>query len=271
MSHPRTVPSLTGQELATLRRAAGLTQTQLAQAAGVGRHAVSYWETKAVVDPRGWAPKRMFEVLGIKVVPPVVPQSETISRGRARARHGMLPSLDRYVAEAMAREEARLIAKKRTTQARLVARTRATQERLTAREKAAQARRRVPCGAVTRKGVPCRMLSVPGRKRCKLHGGMSTGPRTAAGRARIAEARRRRWGKREPLEAGSGSSLRRRSPEYRPTGSRARDEYRGQSVSLDVPLAPGDQRICLPVTGFRSRVVPVMAHGPAWGNTWRAA
>ena len=65
--------------------------------------------------------------------------------------------------------------------------------RLAAKEKAAQARRRVPCGARTRKGQPCRLLSEPGRKRCKFHGGMSTGPRTAEGRARIAEAQRRRW------------------------------------------------------------------------------
>jgi hypothetical protein len=32
-----------------------------------------------------------------------------------------------------------------------------------------------------------------GKARCRFHGGMSTGPKTAAGRARIAEAQRRRW------------------------------------------------------------------------------
>jgi DNA-binding XRE family transcriptional regulator len=189
MSHPRTYSRLTGQELAALRREAGMTQTQLALLAGFGRHAVSYWETKPTVDPRGWAPKRMFEVLGITVVP----QLETSTRAGARARHGVLSDLDRYIAEAMARGKARLAAKERTTQARRAATARATQERLTARERAAQTRRRVPCGARTRKGQPCRMLSVPGRRRCKLHGGMSTGPRTAEGRARIAEAQRRRW------------------------------------------------------------------------------
>jgi hypothetical protein len=31
------------------------------------------------------------------------------------------------------------------------------------------------------------------KRRCRFHGGLSTGPKTAAGRARIAEAQRRRW------------------------------------------------------------------------------
>ncbi len=33
----------------------------------------------------------------------------------------------------------------------------------------------------------------PGKRRCRFHGGLSTGPKTDAGRARIAEAQRRRW------------------------------------------------------------------------------
>ena len=46
------------------------------------------------------------------------------------------------------------------------------------------------CGARTRVGTPCRMRAVPGGKCCGLHGGLSTGPKTAEGRARIAEAQR---------------------------------------------------------------------------------
>lgn len=48
------------------------------------------------------------------------------------------------------------------------------------------------CGARTRKGSPCRAPRVTGKRRCKLHGGLSTGPRTAEGRARIAQAQRLR-------------------------------------------------------------------------------
>ena len=51
------------------------------------------------------------------------------------------------------------------------------------------------CGAMTRKGKPCRARAMPGKKRCKYHGGASTGPKTAEGRKRIAEAQRRRWAK----------------------------------------------------------------------------
>ncbi len=44
---------------------------------------------------------------------------------------------------------------------------------------------RVICGAKRRRdGEPCQGLSVPGRRRCKWHGGASTGPKTDEGRAR---------------------------------------------------------------------------------------
>ena len=65
--------------------------------------------------------------------------------------------------------------------------------RLVARCEAARARHRVPCGAKTRKGTPCRCQSEPGKRRCKFHGGMSTGARTPEGLDRIRDAQRRRW------------------------------------------------------------------------------
>jgi hypothetical protein len=34
----------------------------------------------------------------------------------------------------------------------------------------------------------------PNKARCRFHGGLSTGPKTEAGRRRIADAQRRRWG-----------------------------------------------------------------------------
>lgn len=51
------------------------------------------------------------------------------------------------------------------------------------------------CGARTRAGGSCRARVVPGKRRCRMHGGLSTGAKTAEGRARIAEAQRRRWRK----------------------------------------------------------------------------
>src|ERR1700751_4681155 len=45
----------------------------------------------------------------------------------------------------------------------------------------------------TRAGGTC-LVRVEFRKaRCRFHGGLSTGPKTEAGRAWIAEAQRRRW------------------------------------------------------------------------------
>src|SRR5262249_21770190 len=49
------------------------------------------------------------------------------------------------------------------------------------------------CGARNRQGNACAVRVEPGKRRCRFHGGLSTGPKAAAGRARIAEAQRRRW------------------------------------------------------------------------------
>ena len=44
------------------------------------------------------------------------------------------------------------------------------------------------CDARTRAGTPCRRWPMP-NGRCRLHGGCSTGPRTAEGLARLRAAR----------------------------------------------------------------------------------
>jgi hypothetical protein len=65
-------------------------------------------------------------------------------------------------------------------------------------------RRWTKCGARCRDGHPCQAPPVRDRKllcnrngRCRMHGGLSTGPRTPEGKARVAEAARRtmleRW------------------------------------------------------------------------------
>ena len=64
---------------------------------------------------------------------------------------------------------------------------------LLARRAAAEADRPEFCEAKTRRGTPCRQRPLTGKRRCRLHGGLSTGPRTAEGRARIAEAQKERW------------------------------------------------------------------------------
>lgn len=38
------------------------------------------------------------------------------------------------------------------------------------------------CGAKTRAGTPCKITSIYSNGRCKLHGGLSTGPKTKKGK-----------------------------------------------------------------------------------------
>lgn len=67
--------------------------------------------------------------------------------------------------------------------------------------------RRVVCGARRhRDGQPCQAKSEPGKRRCRFHGGRSTGPRTAEGKARaLANLRlHARGAKLEPSESPGG-------------------------------------------------------------------
>ena len=56
------------------------------------------------------------------------------------------------------------------------------------------------CEAKTRSGTPCRMKALYSNGRCKLHGGLSTGPKTEAGKARSAQNWRGAQPGDEPLE-----------------------------------------------------------------------
>lgn len=154
-----------GAELAARRKAAGLTQRQLAEAAGVGRTAVQYWEAAPHLDPRGWAVRRMAEALGWAVWP----TSETTTRPRGDGLLDPTTAVDAWAPRQLA----------------------VYQER----EAQRAARSRVRCGARTRKGTSCRNKSEPGKRRCKFHGGLSTGARTPEGIERIREAQRQRWAK----------------------------------------------------------------------------
>ncbi|WP_082223960.1 helix-turn-helix domain-containing protein [Pseudorhodobacter wandonensis] len=155
--------SLTGAELRAARKAAGLTQAAMAARVGVSRDTVQYWEAKPVICRWG-AGKRMVEDLGFA----------GLSRNNARARGWGIS----WQEQEDARIEAQLAVLRAATNAREAQRL---------------ACLRVSCGAKTRKGTPCRNKSESGKRRCKFHGGLSTGPKTQEGRDRIAEAQRLRW------------------------------------------------------------------------------
>ena len=157
----------TGAALKASRKAAGLTQRALAQRAGVSRECVQYWEAKATVPLRWGAPRAFAEVLDL-------PESAKIFPSIPRARGwGDTRRLDE-IARIDAWVEAQMVLWR-------------------GREAERQARRRVVCGAKTRKGGECRNNSEAGRRRCKFHGGKSTGAKTPEGKSRIAEAQRCRW------------------------------------------------------------------------------
>ncbi len=46
----------------------------------------------------------------------------------------------------------------------------------------------IRCGAKTRSGIPCAKFPMEGKRRCRLHGGLSAGLKTVAGRAAISAA-----------------------------------------------------------------------------------
>ena len=59
---------------------------------------------------------------------------------------------------------------------------------------AGKPRSKIRCGARRKRdGQPCQCPVEPGRRRCRFHGGLSTGPKTMEGRDRIAAAQRARW------------------------------------------------------------------------------
>ena len=156
--------AVTGRDLAAQRRRAGMTQAELAKTADIGRHAVGYWEGKRQVDGTAWAVQRMAAVLG-----PLLPDPALTDRERLAQLTGGVP-----------------------VSFPVVFRVREIK------------RPRPACGAKTRKGTPCKWKAEPGKARCRLHGGRSTGAKTPEGRKRIAEAQRRRWARWRTEEAIQG-------------------------------------------------------------------
>ena len=150
---------MTGTELKQARLRAGLTQQQLADKTGFHRLAVGYWERKKVkFTARYGAPFAFAKALGMKYYWTPI---------RTRASWGFTD----YEQRRLDQEFARVAAMRAQREAHL----------------------RIRCNAQTRKGTPCKALSEPGKRRCKFHGGLSTGPKTLEGRAMIAEAQKRRW------------------------------------------------------------------------------
>lgn len=166
--------AITGGDLRAYRKAAKLTQADLASRAGVCRDTVQYWEAKDQVPLRWGAPAALATALG-------VPKNADFPKVSAPARGWGV--IDPWQAKLDAQAEAALSAMKERQAQHLV-------------------RLRVKCGAKTRAGGECRNKSEPGKRRCKFHGGKSTGAKTPEGLARIAAAQVRRWAAYRTAKAG---------------------------------------------------------------------
>lgn len=170
----------TGADLRAHRKAAGLTQVELARLAGCSRETVQYWEKKPAVDVRAATPRRLCHLVGMRGF---------VTTTRTHVGWGVTRDPDVLARGAEARR-----ARRDAEMDVLVSRVAAQRAERVALQEAQQASRlQVRCGAVTRKGTACRHWSELGRRRCKSHRGRSTGPTTPEGRARIADAQRRRW------------------------------------------------------------------------------
>ena len=146
---------MTGDELKKIRMEQKISRRVLAERCGLHPDTIRYWENKGQFTYIGYALKLIIAALGLPPEPPV--------------RRNRRPNFGYFCAP-----------------------TRARNRHL---QKPLQITYGYRCGAKTRKGTKCRAKPVPGNRRCKFHGGMSTGPKTAEGRARIAEAQRLRWQK----------------------------------------------------------------------------
>ena len=154
---------ISSSELKAERKAKGYSQTELAELAGVSRSTVSDWENR---------------------------------RGQLHASIGLFQILDKLgILEGLKRQHAHGRGWGVTNQQAVSQEKTLENEYFWFKEKSKERTNnlRVQCLAKTRKGRPCLLMSEAGRRRCKFHGGMSSGPRTSEGKERIAEAQKLRW------------------------------------------------------------------------------
>ena len=149
---PIAVEAHEGQCLRKLRKSSGLSQARLAKLAAVGCHTVSRWENKERFHRRSRSLKSIIAVL------------ETLRRNSTSLTRARLGGVLRSRGVEQVQTATLKYALRRQKQA------------------PSDARKRVLCGAKTRKGSPCRLISEPEKRRCKFHGGKSTGPKTFEGR-----------------------------------------------------------------------------------------
>jgi hypothetical protein len=100
--------------------------------------------------------------------------------------------IENYIAERLREHDERVRQRELKQSASASRRAKIVEERQRRTEERARLRES-RCGAKTRAGGSCQCKGLGRGGRCKFHGGLSSGPKTEAGRRRIAEAQRKRW------------------------------------------------------------------------------
>lgn len=154
----------TGEHLKDARRRSGWRQVDLAERAGVNVQTVKYWEGKKG-SIAGHAPECFYGAF----------QAADVNM------NGIAPAKSWGVRQSEPDSISVLLY--------------SPPPKTKTPEKPKALRVKPNCGAKNRRGQPCAMTPEPDKKRCKFHGGRSTGPRTPEGRTRIADAQRLRWKK----------------------------------------------------------------------------
>lgn len=155
-----------GSDIRAARKKKGWSQRELGKRAGLSREAIRYWERKGTIIPRN-------------------PNEGPARIGRSLDLDGLCFTADYSQKRSQARldfEQAKLDRSADVMHATI------HHQRICEDET-----RRVICDAETRCGRSCQLVSEKGKRRCRFHGGRSTGPRTPEGKARIAEVQRQRW------------------------------------------------------------------------------
>jgi len=127
------------------------------------------------------------------------------------------------------------------------------------------------CGAKTRAGGCCQVRAEPGKARCRFHDGKSTGPKTPAGRARIAEAQRLR---RRAYREGDDAAEQSVQEQHTPPASTETSASTATSSQADaviraarkVELAGGPHNVRMPNTGQQRATPPTLQSGSQSGS-----
>ena len=156
---------MTGSDLKNLRQLVGISRRQLGVRIGVHPDTIRYWERKIWANPEANVPELILKEFGVgNFDVSILLKSERFRRLFTNPKHEGARS-------------AKVVETKQMD------------------GKTCKPNDHNKCAAKTRSGSLCRAKRVPGRKRCRMHGGLSTGPKTDLGRQRISEAQKQRWKK----------------------------------------------------------------------------